>query len=486
MLCRTCDYPLWNLTARQCPECGTPFLPGEYEFKVGFVRFNCPHCAQSYYGTDEKGHLEPREFDCVACGRPVSMDQMVLLPSEGVEDEQTRLRDPLPWLVRKEMGFLRGWLKTVFGGMGAPARLARSLPPESPKGQAWWFAALTLMVCALVASLPFFVMMATAGGMSRGRMFSGFGAGVMVGAAAQLAWLVVWGLSVHACLRVLGVSHARLGRTFEYVCYTCGPCAIIMIPCLGLYMFWIGDLWWAIAAAAMITVGYGIKGWKAALAALLLPTLAAGGLGALITYAILGAAQLSSSWTPPNPGPAQLAAAVQNYAAAGAGSGQVHSAELVASGELTESELIAPDSQSSAGTVRIGSTTLDVFLSLDPDQQVATAESASASLPAGVVAHRLGDVVFTYHGVNEKSTLQQGIWMFIVWPDPDANPGPPQNLTVGLPDGTTRSYPAVTMASLLQSQNALRRAVGLPVLPDPSTVTHDAPAVGEAGVPDGG
>ena len=22
MLCRTCQYPLWNLTARQCPECG--------------------------------------------------------------------------------------------------------------------------------------------------------------------------------------------------------------------------------------------------------------------------------------------------------------------------------------------------------------------------------------------------------------------------------------------------------------------------------
>ena len=84
MRCRTCDYPLWNLKTRQCPECGSQFSPVEYDFRPNTVRFCCPHCEQAYYGTDSRGHLEPRSFACVTCGEHLSMREMVLLPAEGL------------------------------------------------------------------------------------------------------------------------------------------------------------------------------------------------------------------------------------------------------------------------------------------------------------------------------------------------------------------------------------------------------------------
>ena len=59
MHCRNCEYALWNLTTRECPECGTAFRPSEYEFVPQSVRFCCPHCDHPYYGTGEKGHIEP-------------------------------------------------------------------------------------------------------------------------------------------------------------------------------------------------------------------------------------------------------------------------------------------------------------------------------------------------------------------------------------------------------------------------------------------
>ena len=72
------------LISRSCPECGVPFRPSDFEFAINSVQFCCPHCSQSYYGTGQRGHLVPVEFDCAACGRHIHMDDMALLPTEGV------------------------------------------------------------------------------------------------------------------------------------------------------------------------------------------------------------------------------------------------------------------------------------------------------------------------------------------------------------------------------------------------------------------
>ena len=55
MHCQTCGYSLWNLAARECPECGARFLPGDFEFVPGTVQFCCPHCRHARHGTDDSG-----------------------------------------------------------------------------------------------------------------------------------------------------------------------------------------------------------------------------------------------------------------------------------------------------------------------------------------------------------------------------------------------------------------------------------------------
>src|SRR5262245_42651268 len=123
MRCKGCNYPLWNLPTRSCPECGRGFVPSEFEFAPDSVRFCCPHCMQEYYGTDANGHLVPRSFVCVKCAQPIDMDQMVLLPAAGTPEDLTR-PDEIPWTVKRTP-----WLRAFFGtlglGMFQPARMGR-------------------------------------------------------------------------------------------------------------------------------------------------------------------------------------------------------------------------------------------------------------------------------------------------------------------------------------------------------------------------
>ena len=69
MRCKTCDYQLWNLRSRQCPECGTAFRVSDYDFVPNSVQFCCPHCNQIYYGTSARGQLVPPAFTCVSCNK---------------------------------------------------------------------------------------------------------------------------------------------------------------------------------------------------------------------------------------------------------------------------------------------------------------------------------------------------------------------------------------------------------------------------------
>src|SRR4051812_39263898 len=105
MFCKTCNYALWNIPDRRCPECGTGFKPSDFRFVPGAVRFCCPHCSQAYYGTTAEGHLQPRSFLCVNCHQPVEMDATIVLPAEGVAEELTSA-ERMPWL-DDSLGFFR-------------------------------------------------------------------------------------------------------------------------------------------------------------------------------------------------------------------------------------------------------------------------------------------------------------------------------------------------------------------------------------------
>ena len=165
MRCRECDYPLWNLATRQCPECGRAFKPSDEEFAPNQVRFCCPHCDIAYFGTTRRGHLEPAEFDCVKCGEHVHMDEMVLRPAEGVDEAATQPAS-VPWIDRRN-GIVRAWFAMIGRSMTAPGDLGRGLPSGSSIGQAWGYAALTWVIINVIGiAVPFAVIgiIATIGG----------------------------------------------------------------------------------------------------------------------------------------------------------------------------------------------------------------------------------------------------------------------------------------------------------------------------------
>jgi hypothetical protein len=112
------------------------------------------------------------------------------------------------------------------------------------------------------------------------------------------------------------------------------------------------------------------------------------------------------------------------------------------------------------------------------EKQRDTTVRAIKSLPPGTIAHRLGDFVLVYHGIDFEDA-DPGLWLVIRSLDPGQNP-PPQakdRLAVGLADGTVIEFRVRDLAQKLARQNALRARQGLPLLPDPATVTHQAPAV---------
>ncbi len=91
-----------------------------------------------------------------------------------------------------------------------------------------------------------------------------------------------------------------------------------------------------------------------------------------------------------------------------------------------------------------------------------------------IVAHRVGDYVFTYHGIDLATALPR-LWLVVQSHDPRSNKScwPLGTVHVGQADGLVRSFPVEALSSKLNQQNELRIQLGLPPLPDPCTVWHE-------------
>ncbi|MBY0263306.1 MAG: hypothetical protein K2Q20_13240, partial [Phycisphaerales bacterium] len=222
MRCKTCNYPLWQITARNCPECGTHFAPSEFEFVVNSVRFCCPHCQQAYYGTGPQGHLVPRAFACVSCAKPIDLDEMVLLPAANVTEHQTAGLN-VPWVDRRAQTWFGAFFSTFALGLGNPRGLIDHVPETSSFRRAFAYAGLHVCLHFLVGlgwliAFPFVM----AGAFGTGRGIGGFvalAASVAGGLLGPLVFLLVWILAAHAFLRVTGSTAAGLTRTAQAVCY---------------------------------------------------------------------------------------------------------------------------------------------------------------------------------------------------------------------------------------------------------------------------
>lgn len=505
MRCKSCDYPLWQIRDRRCPECGIGFKPSDFEFVLNSVRFCCPHCNQSYYGTGASGHLVPHEFDCVTCSRHITMDEMVLLPTEGVREEQTKV-EMNPWLERREKGRIRAWFATVIQSMGTPGRLIRATPEQSSLLQATWYATVTNALYLLGGMSLIIVLFLVIGIISA---FTGTGgpggggiAGVMAPVAVFIGWAVgavvamivgafIWGAIAHGLLLLTGPTSAGIGRTMQCILYSSGTNIANAVPCLGFYIGWISAIWWAVSATLMLKEGQKVSGGRATLAAVVPIVLSLIGVFAFIVLVIFMPIQRSVTI-------AQAAAVqAQTQAAAGTDAARIaqltqairshaseydypphHAAELIDSQRIWISAFLIPgfDQAARLDQTTIAGMSLSNLMSATTENTASIIAAANASLPDNVIAHRVGDTVFCYHGID-FATAEPRLWTVISSPEPGQ---PPANqLAIGFADGSVRMYETATFSVSLSHQNALRADSGLPPLPDPSTVTVSQPAVAE-------
>lgn len=480
MRCRQCDYRLWSLEARRCPECGQAFLPSQYEFRPNAVRFCCPHCGQTYYGTDAKGHLEPPEFSCVSCGRHVHMDEMVLLPAEGLEDIQTQAAC-VPWLDRARRGLVRSWIRTVGMALAQPGKLMRLVPEQTSAGSGLWLATWTALVAMLIASIPFlliaaFPVMSSGGAFAELSLPLIFLLGISLVGVPLVSGL--WTLVTHGLLRLTGTTAAGLKRTFQAITFTGGTLVVLAVPCFGFYFGWI---WWVVSAAVGVREAQRVSGARAAFAVLTPPLLVIGSVVALYVWLFAMAFSSASGMAVTQASLASdnlsnMVVALKRYADSHDGWMPVHSLHLLASGDLTADEFVTVDSPTMTEDVTIGEKTLEDLQYLPEDQFDAAVQAAADRLPPGVVAHRVGDYVFTYHGINLKSASNM-LWLVIESPEPtQAGAGANRTIRVIGADRTITAYTARAFDTALADQNNWRRLSRLPPLPHPDTVTADRPA----------
>ncbi|MFW6058902.1 MAG: hypothetical protein ACODAQ_01895 [Phycisphaeraceae bacterium] len=477
MQCKVCDYRLWNLRSRSCPECGTAFAPSDYEFAPNNVAFCCPHCEQDYYGTDVSGHLVPRTFDCVRCGERIDMDEMVLRPAEELDEAQTR-PEVNPWLDRHGKSFFGPLFRTIGASMVSPGRLIRVTPSEGGTAAAFGFAASVAGLVAAVSGLsvlPFLLLPV---------LFAGPGAGVsamllpvlflLVGTfALPVALLLVWGLVAHGILWLTSKPAGGLGRTYQALCYGHGPAILGAVPCVGFYLASVTWIWWAVSAIFMVKDGQRVGGGRATLAVLTFPGVTVIGMTVLIVMAMLNVQQ-SVRQMQASMGVQGTAStiAMAMHAQLSSGGMAEHPLEMIVAGQLQPDEVIMMNSGTNIGNVPVdSSTTLEDFAQQSTSQQRALAQSGAANLPPNDEPFRFGDVVFVHRGVDVNQHPGD-LWIAIVSPDPTTTSwqSPPREFGVVLLDGTTRTMPHQQFTQALRQENRRRRQLNLSVIPDPTTM----------------
>ncbi len=508
MHCKACDYPLWNLATRKCPECGEDFKPSDYEFVPNAVKFCCPHCDQEYYGGDEAGLLEPREFLCVQCRRQVAMDRMVLRPASDLADHDTR-PGVVPWLERRHRGRVKALFQTIGMAMVRPGKLMRGVPLESSVGEALVYGLTsTFLIFTIGALIPGLLWLLAYYGV--GGMWGGMGGGMWI--FSLLFWfvpyfvfvpmgvvglLVVWPMTAHAVLRLTGGCQHGLDRTMQVFSYSAGANALTAVPCIGVTLGWI---WWVISAVIMLMSAQKVRTGRAVLAVVCMPVAVVIVAGSVYGASIWGITQMTAGMgmgvvgaTTGGvniQGTSMLNQALLMSGYQNANQGVDHVIECSLGGQLamymggmpgagtTGSMFTNRGSTTTAADIPVGDGTYQDFIDGTTRDKLLLAAGLLEALPENTIAYRFGDYVFTHRGSTSMS-MDPLLWTLVMLPDPDVNgapaPGDPVHLATG-----NYSVSQITYAQLpaeLAKQNAHRANLGLPPLPDLSTITHDKPAV---------
>lgn len=487
MRCTQCDYPLWNLRPGPCPECGQPFKPSDFRLVPNAVRFLCPHCHQDYYGTTADGHLSPRAFDCVRCGQHVDMDDMAVLPTEGVDEARTTAAAN-PWTERTKRPIPRWWA-TAIGGLTRPADIIDGTPAIGSTWSALWFAALNLVLIALVGMsclmLPT-MLLAAAGTVGAG---AAGGAGAVAGTSmlaaifagvAGLVLVPLWAACAHALLWITGARTQGFGRTLQAIGFTSGAYLLTLIPCLGLI---VGTVAWVICAGLALTRAHRTGPARAAIAIATPPALATAAVIALYVYFVVSmvqtASQAATASQPPPHTPSQAGpgspAWLRNWAPGtdirmgtqrladalrqrlNDDDPPAHAIELLGQPGVTAASF----NEGGGGAFpRVKGRPLYEYDRMPPQARNAIAADIAADHPPGITAHRVGRMLLTYHGLRDDHlATKPELWIMLQ-----------------LPIEPQEDYYAITMTgyeridradpnAAVERQNRLRRDAGLPALP---------------------
>lgn len=467
MNCRSCNYPLWNIRDRVCPECGSPFVPSDFEFIANSVRFRCPHCGQDYYGTDARGHLEPRRFGCVRCTNALDMDEMVILPRAGIDERRTRV-EVLPWIDRHSGGFFKRYFKTTWMAITRPGELAECAR-GTPTGAAWGLYLVLSVLTLGIWLAPFALIMLPMIGVGRGLVALG---GFTIVGAVLLLIALAWPVASHALLRATGKRGEGFGGTVRAIAYSSPVHCISWIPCLGQYIFFASIVWQMVLATIMMMRIHAIGGWRAAFAVITPPLLAfivlVGGYAGLLFYSVRPAVRTASLRI------AQSEMSLVSTAMLRTSSGQgwpSHGVELLGpSGILSPMDFIAGDWQEKStlpARITVAGRTLDQLFITPPDERAPIDDLAAGDLDPGWAAHRVGDLVFTYNGVAANSPR----WVVIRALAPALHPGQAiESYAIIQADGAVLTLTAEEFPAALDAENIEREGLGLPPIPDPSTV----------------
>ncbi len=490
MRCKRCDYPLWNLDARLCPECGAAFRPSEHEFVPRSVVFQCPNCRRTYFGTDAHGHLDPKAFNCTGCGHHIHMDEMIVAPREGVAEDRAA-PDHMPWLERGETGAVRAWFSSMRWAMVEPQRFIRATPSGTSTVAAWFFALCTITLYLAVGFLAPYMVFQTM--MAVGSMGGGVGAiwfylGRPAGYAAAIVILglypVIWAASAHGLLRLTGATPGGFRRTCHSVYYASSAAVLIALPCVG---WLVGLIWWVVSATNMIKESQRAHGGRAALAVLAWPTLSiflwVTLYVAVLPVMLLGMRGLTTAMGAVGPGVQSqtrfIAQAIVAESWQRSGTAPDHAVELLLSNWTTMiGDFCESGTRTTTVDIPLGAGTLQDFSGLSRSDQLGAVKAAIDGLPPNVVAYRFGDYVFTYPGAT-FNTGGAGLWVVVMLPDPDVNPAPAptDSVFIGIDDYTVSTTTVGQLPARTRTQNQYRATLGLPPLPDLTKVTHDQPAV---------